>query len=172
MINGITYILIGNEQQLRAIGSGKKVVSGQVWSVEQHWVKDGLLGGHWEDDEGTDKLVYAGDADLGAGETLHDGSFDDHQGGAIGDARAKYYMVGADGRNDNVSAVETGLTYSADANYLIFRDVDLGTNAADAGNIAWDPLMFSSIMLGGEERSTRHGWQPLGLLRFRRQERC
>ena len=33
-INGTKYILIGNEQQLRAIGSGKKVISGQVWSIE------------------------------------------------------------------------------------------------------------------------------------------
>lgn len=149
-INGTKYILIGNEQQLRAIGSDKKVISGQVWSIEQHWVDDGLLKGHWEDTEGTNQLVYAGDADLETESTLHDGTFKDHEGGVVGNTRTKFYTIDAKGRNDDVKTVETGLKYAADANYIIFRDIDLGTNAADPTNTGWTPLMFSSIMLGAK----------------------
>ena len=149
-INGVTYILIGNEQQLRAIGSGKKVVSGQVWSIEQHWVKDGLIGGHWEDTEDTDQLVYAGDSDLAIDDTLHDGTFKEDEGGIFDDTRTKFYTIDADGRNDDVKTVETGLKYTIDANYLIFRDIDLSTNAADPANTDWTPLMFSSTMLGAK----------------------
>lgn len=150
VINGITYILIGNEQQLRAIGSGKKVISGQVWSIEQHWVKDGLIGGHWEDTEDTDQLVYAGDSDLTIDDTLHDGTFKEDEGGIFDDTRTKFYTIDADGRNDDVKTVETGLKYTIDANYLIFRDIDLSTNAADPANTDWTPLMFSSTMLGAK----------------------
>lgn len=149
-INGVTYILIGNEQQLRAIGSGKKVISGQVWSIEQHWVKDGLIGGHWEDTEDTDQLVYAGDSDLAIDDTLHDGTFKEDEGGIFDDTRTKFYTIDADGRNDDVKTVETGLKYTIDANYLIFRDIDLSTNAADPANTDWTPLMFSSTMLGAK----------------------
>lgn len=38
-INGKTYILIGNEQQLRAIGSGKKVI-GRINKVTQTCTKE------------------------------------------------------------------------------------------------------------------------------------
>ena len=152
-INGVTYILIGNEQQLRAIGSDKKVISGQVWSIQQHWVKDGITGltGHWEDDKGTEALAYAGDADLAATDTLHNGTFKDHEGGGLSqETRTKYYVVGENGRDDDVSSAQTGLKYTIDANYLIFRDIDLSTNAADPNNTGWEPLMFSSTMLGAK----------------------
>ena len=149
-INGTKYILIGNEQQLRAIGSDKKVIDGSVWSIEQHWIDDGIFKGHWEDTEGTDQLVYAGDTDLAVDGTLHDGSFKDHEGGTVGDTRTKFYTIDANGRNDDVKKVETSLKYAIDANYLIFRDIDLGTNAADPANTGWKPLMFSSTMLGAK----------------------
>ena len=147
-INGTKYILIGNEQQLRAIGSGKKVISGQVWSIEQE--KKGILG-EWHDVAGVKPvLVYAGDTDLAATDTLHNGTFDDHEGSSLGNTRTKYYVAGENGRDDDVSSAQTGLTYSIDANYLIFRDIDLSTNAADPANTAWTPLMFSSTMLGAK----------------------
>ncbi len=41
-INGKTYILIGNEQQLRAIGSGKKVI-GRINKVTQTCTGQGLF---------------------------------------------------------------------------------------------------------------------------------
>ena len=149
-IGGRKYILIGNEQQLRAIGSDKKVISGQVWSIEQKKEPDGLLGHKWVDVKGTEALVYAGDADLADAGTLHNGTFNDHDGGILQDTRTKYFVVGEHGRDDDVDSAQTGLKYAIDANYLIFRDIDLSTNAADPTNTGWTPLMFSSIMLGAK----------------------
>lgn len=148
VINGVTYILIGNEQQLRAIGSDKKVISGQVWSIEQE--KDGILDA-WHDVAGTKPvLFYEGDADLAKSSILHDGKIEDHESTGL-HKRLKYFTYNADGtRNDDVGVLSTGLTYSIDANYLIFRDIDLSTNAADPGNTGWEPLMFSSTMLGAK----------------------
>lgn len=147
-INGTKYILIGNEQQLRAIGSGKKVISGQVWSIEQE--KDGILDA-WHDVAGTKPaLFYEGDADLAKSSILHDGKIEDHESTGH-HKRLKYFTYNADGtRNDDVGVLSTGLTYSIDANYLIFRNIDLRTNAADPGNTGWEPLMFSSTMLGAK----------------------
>lgn len=147
-INGTKYILIGNEQQLRAIGSDKKVISGQVWSIEQE--KDGILDA-WHDVAGTKPvLFYEGDADLEKSSILHDGKIEDHESTGY-HKRLKYFTYNADGtRNDDVGVLSTGLTYSIDANYLIFRDIDLSTNAADSDNTGWTPLMFSSTMLGAK----------------------
>ena len=147
-INGTKYILIGNEQQLRAIGSDKKVISGQVWSIEQE--KDGILDA-WHDVAGTKPaLFYEGDADLAKSSILHDGKIEDHESTGH-HKRLKYFTYNADGtRNDDVGVLSTGLTYSIDANYLIFRNIDLRTNAADPGNTGWEPLMFSSTMLGAK----------------------
>ena len=147
-INGTKYILIGNEQQLRAIGSDKKVISGQVWSIEQE--KDGILDA-WHDVAGTKPaLFYEGDADLAKNSILHDGKIEDHESTGH-HKRLKYFTYNADGtRNDDVGVLSTGLTYSIDANYLIFRNIDLRANAADPGNTGWEPLMFSSTMLGAK----------------------
>lgn len=66
-INGKTYILIGNEQQLRAIGSGKKVI-GRINKVKQTCTRQGLGKYQWVDD-GTPSSEYAGDADLSSSDT-------------------------------------------------------------------------------------------------------
>ena len=160
-INGKTYILIGNEQQLRAIGSGKKVI-GRINKVTQTCTKEekGLLN-HYQWVDGTPSSEYAGDADLSGSDTLRDAPATDHldppdhhvpqlcsTGLDVGNTRTKYYGVGADGTQTDYSAANTGLTYSADANYLIFRDIDLSKNAADTNNTEWTPLMFSGTMLG------------------------
>lgn len=160
-INGKTYILIGNEQQLRAIGSGKKVI-GRINKVTQTCTKEekGLLN-HYQWVDGTPSSEYAGDADLSGSDTLRDADATDHldppdhhvpqlcsTGLDAGKTRTKYYGVGADGTQTDYSAANTGLTYSADANYLIFRDIDLSKNAADTDNTEWTPLMFSGTMLG------------------------
>ena len=68
-INGKTYILIGNEQQLRAIGSGKKVI-GRINKVTQTCTGQGLFGYDWVD--GASSTEYAGDADLSNSDTLRD----------------------------------------------------------------------------------------------------
>lgn len=151
-INGKTYILIGNEQQLRAIGSGKKVI-GRINKVTQTCTRQGPLNYQWV--YGTPSSEYAGDADLSNSDTLRDADASDHDSPLlcstrldVGKTRTKYYGVGADGTQTDYSAANTGLTYSADANYLIFRDIDLSKNAADTNNTEWTPLMFSGTMLG------------------------
>lgn len=165
-INGKTYILIGNEQQLRAIGSGKRVI-GRINKVTQTCTKEekGLLN-HYQWVDGTPSSEYAGDADLSGSDTLRDAPATDHldppdhhvpqlcsTGLDAGKTRTKYYGVGADGTQTDYSAANTGLTYSADANYLIFRDIDLSKNAADTNNTEWTPLMFSGTMLGAVSNS-------------------
>lgn len=122
-INGTKYILIGNEQQLRAIGSNKHVVD-KVW--RKHALQDPTL-------------EYGGDADLAQGEHLKDkdygGLFDGHCGSDV------------NGDPDEQSDAGTGLKYSSDANYIIFRDIDVS-------NTAWEPLMFSGAMLGSKAADT------------------
>ena len=156
-INGKTYILIGNEQQLRAIGSGKKVI-GRINKVTQTCMQQGALNYQWVD--GTPSSEYAGDADLSGSDILRDADASDHDSPllactalSVNRTRTKYYGVGADGTQTDYSAANTGLTYSADANYLIFRDIDLSKNAADTNNTEWTPLMFSGTMLGAVSNS-------------------
>lgn len=151
-INGKTYILIGNEQQLRAIGSGKKVI-GRINKVTQTCMRQGP-NYQWVD--GTPSSEYAGDADLSDSDTLRGADASDYDNSLAicrtkvdaDKTRTRYYGVGADGTQTDYSAANTGLTYSADANYLIFRDIDLSKNAADTNNTEWTPLMFSGTMLG------------------------
>ena len=157
-INGKTYILIGNEQQLRAIGSGKKVI-GRINKVTQTCTGQGLFGYHWVD--GASSTEYAGDADLADSDTLRNADASDYDNSLAichtkvdaDKTRTRYYGVGADGTQANYSAANTGLTYSADANYLIFRDIDLSKNAADTASTEWTPLMFSGTMLGAVSNS-------------------
>ena len=141
-----TYILIGNEQQLRAIGSGKKVIGGPVYSIEQYWHVEIGNNGYRDVDGAEPKLVYSGDADLGVGESLRDQDVPDNDY-HIDTTRTKYFTLDTNGkRNDdieNADAVNTGLTYSATANYIIFRDIDLASSN-------WTPLMFSGKMIGAK----------------------
>lgn len=144
-----TYILIGNEQQLRAIGSDKPVIGGPVYRIAQeHHVGEG-----WKDEEGASpELLYPGDADLDADTRLRGEDIGNDNGHSSDLAEIvydyyKYCTIGDDGkRNYNVkdnAAVNTGLTYSADADYIIFRDIDL--SGAD-----WTPITFSGTMIGAK----------------------
>lgn len=150
-INGTTYILIGNEQQLRAIGSDKPVIGGPVYQIEQQW---NVV--RWEDVEGAQPtLVYPGDADLDANTGLRGEEMPDDGGGRgnIFHHTFKYFTYDDAGkRNDSVEGndrINTGLTYSADADYIIFRDIDLDQEVAgDPENNLWTPLMFSGTMIG------------------------
>ena len=112
-INGKTYILIGNEQQLRAIGSGKKVI-GRINKVTQTCTRQGLGKYQWVDD-GTPSSEYAGDADLSNSDTLRDADASDHDSPLlcstrldVGRTRTKYYDVGAGGTQTDYSAANTG----------------------------------------------------------------
>lgn len=140
-IGGRKYILIGNEQQLRAIGSGKKAYTA-VYQAVHHAFKG------WEvdkDKDGKPIMLYGGDADLLASQngkknyTL--GEIDKANSGTL-------ETVGQCGVNQTTGEIDpnmdienSGVSYAADANYIIFRDIDLA-------GAAWKPLMFSGTMLG------------------------
>ncbi|NMN01157.1 Cell surface protein with gram positive anchor domain [Bifidobacterium sp. DSM 109958] len=155
-IGGRTYILIGNEQQLRAIGTGKTVV-GKVWQIKQKCERVlGCLADSAWTDQGSESLAYAGDADLAAGDKLRNKEFPDHDGllTTIGATRTKYFVKDADGNRHNVDdatyAAKTGQKYASDASYIVFRDIDVSSDAAagTTSGAVWTPLMFSGVMLG------------------------
>ncbi|MDO5024093.1 Cna B-type domain-containing protein [Slackia piriformis] len=141
-INGTKYILIGNAEQLRKIGSGDSVHTA-VYQAK-------LKGVHWEvdkDKDGNPIMLYGGDADLLASQNGNK----DYSFGGIEEADGGFLeTVGRCGVNQETGEIDpdmnikdSGATYAADANYIIFRDIDL------AGT-AWEPLMFSGTMLGAK----------------------
>lgn len=140
-IGGRKYILIGNEQQLRAIGSGKKAYTA-VYQAVHHAFKG------WEvdkDKDGNPIMLYGGDADLLASQngkkdyTL--GEIDKADGDTL-DPVGQCGVNQTTGKIDpNMDIEDSGVSYAADANYIIFRDIDLA-------GAAWKPLMFSGTMLG------------------------
>lgn len=138
-INGTKYILIGNEQQLRAIGSNKHVV-GKVFCRTE------IVGipGPWE-------LEYAGDADIDVGDKLSDTNYGDSL--IIG---KEYCGVDASGNMDTKVSPNTGLVYSATANYIIFRDIDVSSG----GN--WTPLMLQGTMTGAVAAEGEKIWDATG----------
>lgn len=131
-----TYILIGNEQQLRAIGSDKKV-TGLLYTVDQKW--DGF---RWKDVDGTEKVAYPGDADLANGQGLADGVKQPNRP-VIWETYQWYYGTDASGALDKHADIDTGLTYASDANYIIFRDINLD-------GVDWTPITFSGTMIGAK----------------------
>lgn len=162
-INGVDYILIGNEEQLRAIGSGDPVYTA-VYQTDHHSLRP--LEGYTlsKDNQGNPIMLYGGDADLAQAQngkkdygfrTL-DAPADDSWD--VGDHITHGYC-GVDqqtGEIDTGAKYDTGLKYTADANYIIFRDIDLENNP-------WRPLMFHGTMTGAKaqnstDRSTL--WDP------------
>lgn len=138
-INNKNYILIGNEQQLRAIGSDERVYTA-VYQAK-------LVLGKWKvdtDADGNPIMLYGGDADLLASQNGEK----DYSFGKVD--KAEGLSTGRCGVNQETGEIDpsmdiedSGAKYSADANYIIFRDIDL------AGT-AWEPLMFSGTMLGAK----------------------
>lgn len=128
-INGVDYILIGNEEQLRAIGTERSVYTA-IYSKE-------LLSGSYE-------LEYPGDADLMVSQNDTDNyEFDD-----VPDILATKYSVNqASGEIEYISSKldysNKHPKYSSDAHYIIFRDIDLSSSN-------WTPLMFSGTMIGAK----------------------
>lgn len=133
-INGTKYILIGNEQQLRAIGSNKHVVD-KVW-------KDPALG--------DPSVEYDGDADLPVGGHLANKTY------TSGLLKPYYYGAGQNGEMDKSASPNTGLVYSATANYIIFRDIDVSSG----GN--WTPLMLQGTMTGAVAAEGEKIWDATG----------
>ena len=146
-----TYILIGNEQQLRKIGSGEKVL-GAVYQAKnvgvlvQKWIVD--------TDNGNPIMLYSGDADL----KKEQNGNKDYQIGKV-DKAASGLTKGRCGVDQKTGKINPELdydkateqTYSSNANYIIFRDIDLsGSN--------WTPLMFSGNMIGAKASNQSELW--------------
>lgn len=140
------YILIGNAEQLRAIGSDKPVYTAvykRTWVISWN--------SHWEieyDKDNNPIMLYGGDADLlqsqnGKKNYAFHGIDDD--GGLVGDKRCGVNQKTGE-IDPNMDIDESGQTYSSDANYIIFRDIELTPAADGEGN--WTPLMFTGTMEG------------------------
>lgn len=152
-----TYILIGNEEQLREIGS-KATVYGAVYQAYE----DAALKWHLDtDSDGNPIMLYGGDADLSSSQNGNK----DYSLGAISDTEAslgthKANIHGKCGVNQATGKIEpnldidkaSGQTYSPTANYIIFRDIDLSS-------ANWTPLMFSGNMIGAKANGQSTLWQ-------------
>ena len=204
-VGGKKYILIGNESQLRAIGSNKNVTPRLYVHYTQGLVS-GLLGG-----KPFYTPYYPGDADLGLeaiakeGATTHLQGFHHQQQDAVkGDNSYLYYQkndkykladvnltsddvvtgllkgvggllgtllggltVGTgtlcgvndkglpDSKNASLTKLQAeygNLKYSSNANYIIFRDIDLSKSGVNSNkeDDAWTPLMVSGNIIGAK----------------------
>lgn len=150
-----TYILIGNEAQLREIGTNKPVYGAvyQAYLDVVTWKVD-------KDINGKPIMLYGGDADLKNDQN----GVADYTFGQIKEADAKYsnirglvtYARGRCGVNQTTGEIDPNLDmdkaanqkYSANANYIIFRDIDLSSSN-------WTPLNFQGTMVGAKSTSNK-----------------
>lgn len=149
-----TYILIGNETQLRKIGTDTQVY-GAVYQAY-------LNLGKWhvdKDNRGKPIMLYGGDADLKKDQN----GVSDYTFGKIQDANEKNSSInglliarGRCGVNQTTGEIDPDLKidnaanqkYSANANYIIFRDIDLSSSN-------WKPLNFQGTMVGAKSTSNK-----------------
>ena len=203
-VSGKKYILIGNESQLRAIGSNKSVTP-RLYVYYRQGLVSGLLGG-----KPFYTPYYPGDADLGLnavaaeGATTHLSGFQQKPDTVKGDNSYLYYKdngkykladvdltsddivtgllkgvggllgtllggltvgtgslcgVNDQGLPDNETASLMklkqeygGLKYSSNANYIIFRDIDLSKDGVNSNkeDDLWTPLMVSGDIVGAK----------------------
>ena len=153
------YILIGNEEQLRKIGSGDKVY-GAVYQAYLHlgkWYVD-------TDSDGNAIMLYGGDADLKKDQN----QTADYTFGEKGIQKADKKLgvqgngtesgIGRCGVDQKTGKIDPDLdiekaanaTYDSNANYIIFRDIKLTSN--------WTPLMFSGNMIGAKSTGQSTLW--------------
>ena len=204
VVSGKKYILIGNESQLRAIGSNKSVTP-RLYVYYRQGLVSGLLGG-----KPFYTPYYPGDADLGLdavaaeGATTHLSGFQQKPDTVKGDNSYLYYKdngkykladvdltsddivtgllkgvggllgtllggltvgtgslcgVNDQGLPDNETASLMklkqeygGLKYSSNANYIIFRDIDLSKDGVNSNkeDDLWTPLMVSGDIKGAK----------------------
>lgn len=152
-----TYILIGNEKQLRAIGTDK-AVQGAVYQAY-------LELGKWKidkDSSGNSIMLYGGDADL----TKEQNGIKDFTFGEVSDTDKKLSSVssfhtrgkcGVDQKTGKVDPDldikdQTNQKYTKNANYIIFRDIDLGSSD-------WTPLTFQGTMIGAKSAEKGGLWK-------------
>ena len=166
-IDGVTYILIGNEDQLRAIGTDAEVFTAVYQTDYVAFV------GHVIDtDQNGDQIIlYGGDADLDEEQNGYD-DFDFQQ--IHTRTQSGRYYVGVNQETgqpytDATHATQTlnslteaswrtGEKYSIKSNYIIFRDIDLGGSARP-----WKPLMFNGTMYGAKTANGEKLWNGSGI---------
>lgn len=152
-IGNKTYILIGNEAQLRKIGTDTKVY-GAVYQAYQDVLK-------WKvdkDKNGKPIMLYGGDADL----TKNQNGVSDYTFGGIQETNKSLSNVsplkprGRCGVDQNTGEINPDLDidkaanqkYSANANYIIFRDIDLSSSSRK-------PLNFQGTMVGAKSTNNK-----------------
>ena len=152
-IGNKTYILIGNEAQLRKIGTDTNVY-GAVYQAYQDVLK-------WKvdkDKNGKPIMLYGGDADL----TKNQNGVSDYTFGGIQETNKSLSNVsplkprGRCGVDQNTGEINPDLDidkaanqkYSANANYIIFRDIDLSSSS-------WKPLNFQGTMVGAKSTNNK-----------------
>lgn len=169
VINGEPYILIGNEQQLRAIGT-------ETYVTPLLFKRSGALGYYKYEP------FYPGDADINITETSQLGTLATDLGmtlsettftntgslrnkndvskgnGITGIFDVDYYVVSVDDNGNKSLVVDTDadeykdLIYTSSNNYIIFRNINIngtltdGYGAGDGDD--WNPLMFNGKMEG------------------------
>lgn len=159
-IGGKDYILIGNADQLRAVGTNKPVM-GAVYQAYNP------IGAGWTVDEGKDGkpiMLYGGDADLlqaqngtkdylfGKPETVNK-NLSIH-GGIKGRCGVNPKTGEIDPKLD-IETLGRSHTYSNEANYIIFRDIDLK-------NEKWEPMEFCGDMVGAKSANGEKLWNETG----------
>lgn len=148
-----TYILIGNETQLRKIGTDTPVYGAvyQAYLNLDKWYVD-------KNNSGNPIMLYGGDADLKKDQNGES----DYTFGQIKPADKKLSSVSSlhtRGRcgvdqitgeiNPNLYIDKaTNQKYSANANYIIFRDIDLSSSN-------WKPLNFQGTMVGAKSTENK-----------------
>lgn len=153
-IGNKTYILIGNDTQLRNIGTDAPVYGAvyQAYLNLGKWYVD-------KDNRGKPIMLYGGDADLKKDQN----GVSDYTFGKIQDANEKNSSInglliarGRCGVNQTTGEIDPDLKidnaanqkYSANANYIIFRDIDLSSSN-------WKPLNFQGTMVGAKSTSNK-----------------
>ena len=168
-INSIEYILIGNQEQLRAIGSDKDVLTA-VYQMKHN----GLNYEIDTDNNGNPIILYGGDADLLESQNGCK-NFDFQQ--VTNKTRPTSYYAGVDQTTEDpyntadktsltqldTGSWHTGKTYSTKENYIIFRDIDLGGRSDDTSTY-WTPLMFSGSMTGAVAENGEKIWNGTTIL--------
>lgn len=152
-IGNKTYILIGNETQLRKIGTDEQVYGAvyQAYLKLAKWYVD-------KDKSGKPIMLYGGDADLKKDQngetdyTFGEIKFIDKSLSRESDlyTRGRCGVDQATGEiNPNLDMVKAAnQKYSANANYIIFRDIDLSSSN-------WKPLNFQGTMVGAKSTNNK-----------------
>lgn len=148
-----TYILIGNETQLRKIGTDTPVYGAvyQAYLNLDKWYVD-------KNNSGKPIMLYGGDADLKKnqnGEANYTFGEIKNTDNSLS-SESSIYARGRCGVDQAIGEINPNLNmdkaanqkYSANANYIIFRDIDLSSSN-------WKPLNFQGTMVGAKSTENK-----------------